>query len=139
AVIDPDTKKVETTFIIPLADCNAPQGMAVGPDHQILLGCNGANATASTAGFDERHGKTIKAFANESGSDEVWFNPGDNHYFLARSAGVGGQFLGVIDAESLTADASVPTNATGKGNAHSVAADPERNQVYVPIPSTATL
>lgn len=137
AVIDPKSGKVETTFIIPLADCNAPQGMAVGPDHQILLGCNGANATASTAIIDERNGKTIKAFPGESGSDEVWFNPGDNHYFLARSAAVGGQFLGVIDAESLTADTSVPTNATGKGNAHSVAADPERNQVYLPIPSTA--
>jgi hypothetical protein len=113
--------------------------MAVGPDHQILLGCNGANATASTAIIDERNGKTIKAFANESGSDEVWFNPGDNHYFLARSSAVGAnQLLGVIDAESLTADASAVTNATGKGNAHSVAADPERNQVYVPIPSTAT-
>ena len=139
AVIDPKTGKVETTFVIPLADCNAPQGMAVGPDHQILLGCNGANATASTAIIDERDGHTIKAFANESGSDEVWFNPGDNHYFLARSSAVGpNQLLGVIDAESLTADASAVTNAAGKGNVHSVAADPEHNQVFVPIPGTAT-
>jgi hypothetical protein len=139
AVIDPKTMKVETTFDIPVAQCSAPQGMTLGPDHQVLLGCNGAvNANASTVVIDDRNGKVIQAFNNESGSDEVWFNPGDNHYFLARSSGVGGQFLGVIDAESLTEDTSVATNATGKGNVHSVAADPERNQVYVPIPNTAT-
>ena len=42
AVIDPKTKKVVNTFIIPVDDCAAPQGMAVGPSSQILLGCNAA-------------------------------------------------------------------------------------------------
>ena len=42
AVIDPKTKKVVNTFLIPVDDCAAPQGMAVGPDSQILLGCNAA-------------------------------------------------------------------------------------------------
>ena len=32
AVIDPKTKKVVNTFIIPVDDCAAPQGMAVGPN-----------------------------------------------------------------------------------------------------------
>ena len=41
AVINPHTKKVETTFDIPLAKCDTPQGMAVGPDHDLLIGCNG--------------------------------------------------------------------------------------------------
>ena len=40
AVIDPKTKMVEKTFLIDGNDCIAPQGMAVGPDSQILLGCN---------------------------------------------------------------------------------------------------
>jgi len=49
AVID-HTGKVETTFVIPVAQCSSPQGMAIGPDHQILLGCNGVvNANASTS------------------------------------------------------------------------------------------
>src|SRR6266851_2360498 len=41
AVIDPVAMKVEKTFIVPFASCEAPQGMAIGPGHQILLGCNG--------------------------------------------------------------------------------------------------
>jgi len=136
------TGEVETTFVIPVAQCSGPQGMAIGPDHQILLGCNGAvNANASTVVIDDRDGHVIATLNNESGADEVWFNPGDGHYFLARSSAVGtSQFLGVVDAERLKEDASVVTTGkgTGIGNAHSVAADPVRNQIYFPIPSSAT-
>src|SRR5262245_9415115 len=142
AVIDPVSMKVETTFIIPLASCDSPQGMAIGPDHQILLGCNGAGgANHPTAIIDERDGRVIATLANESGSDEVWFNEGDGHYFLARSAAVGSnQLLGVIDAEApgkpqADADAFTATKAIAGRNAHSVAADPVMNQVYVPIPA----
>lgn len=141
AVID-HTGKVETTFVVPVAQCSGPQGLTIGPDHQILLGCNGAvNANASTVVIDDRNGHVLATLNNESGSDEVWYNPGDGHYFLARSSAVGtSQFLGVIDAERLKEDASVVTTGkgTGIGTAHSVAADPVRNQVYVPIPSSAT-
>jgi hypothetical protein len=144
AVIDPVSKSVETTFIVPLASCEAPQGMAIGPDHQILLGCNGpAGGNHPTAVIDDRNGAVIATLRNESGSDEVWYNEGDGHYFLARSAAVGAnQQLGVIDAATpstgeIRDDPSrVTANKTIAGrNAHSVAADPVSNQVYVPIPA----
>ena len=142
AVIDPVAMKVETTFIVPLASCEAPQGMALGPDHQMLLGCNGpAGANHPTAIIDERNGRVIATLANESGSDEVWFNEGDGHYFLARSAAVGtNQVLGVVDSEAPEkpkpdADVFTATKAIAGRNAHSVAADPVMNQVYVPIPA----
>lgn len=156
AVIDPVTKQVETTFVVPFASCQAPQGMTVGPDHQILLGCNGpAGANHPTAIIDDRNGHVIKTLANESGSDMVWYNDGDGHYFLARSAAVGtNQALGVVDAESpglghgdeqpggdIKADADIITaNKTIAGrSAHSVAADPNTNQVYVPIPAGVSM
>jgi len=152
AVIDPLTMSVEATFVVPLASCQAPQGMAIGPDHQILLGCNGdGGANHPTAIIDDRNGKVVKTLANESGSDEVWFNDGDGHYFLARSAAVGSnQLLGLIDSDlaglghddekpggNIKTDPDVITaNKTIAGrNAHSVAADPVTNQVYVPIPA----
>lgn len=151
AVIDPVTLAVETTFIVPFASCQAPQGMAIGPDHQILLGCNGpAGANNPTAIIDDRNGHVIKTLANESGSDEVWYNEGDGHYFLARSSAVGtNQLLGIVHSDTpglghddkpgseIKADADVITaNKTIAGrNAHSVAADPVTNQVYVPIPA----
>jgi hypothetical protein len=137
AVIDPKSKKVETTFDIPLANCDTPQGMAVGPDHDILVGCNGPNsATHSSVIIDERNGKIRATIANESGPDEVWFNPGNNHYFLARSAPASGeQALGIIDAETRVADTSIPVGPVGK-NAHSVAADSVTNKTFYPIPGS---
>jgi hypothetical protein len=137
-VIDPKLMQIVQTYTVPLASCAGPQGMALGPDHQILLGCNapGPTGTNPTAVIDERNGAVIATLPNESGSDEVWFNPGDDHYFLARSSAVAStQLLGVIDANKLTEDPSVFTALAGSPTAHSVAADPIFNQVYVPIPA----
>ncbi|MBV8837165.1 MAG: hypothetical protein JO000_11555 [Alphaproteobacteria bacterium] len=137
AVIDPKTKTVETTFVVPLTSCAAPAGMALGPDHQMLLGCGGAGGSNHpTAIIDERNGHVIRTLANQSGSDMVWFNPGDGHYFLARSSAVAlTQLLGVVDSDGIRQDQSIPTTTSaGAPNVHSVAADPIMNQVYVPIP-----
>jgi hypothetical protein len=137
--------KIEKTFTIDHNKCAGPQGMALGPDGQILLGCNArsGNGQNSTVVIDD-DGHIVTTLANESGSDEVWFNPGDGHYLLARStvnanasdAATGNSMLGVVDAESLHEDASVTTGTVGF-KAHSVAADPVLNQVYVPIPKNS--
>jgi hypothetical protein len=139
AVIDPKTKTVIKTFLINGNDCIAPQGMALGPSNQILLGCNGdsGNGKFSTVIINQNSGAITKVLDNESGADEVWFNPGDGHYFLARSsANVGGfQQLGIVDSNGGKEDQSLPTAVAGTRNAHSVAADSRTNQVYFPIPA----
>jgi hypothetical protein len=95
--------------------------------------------------------------------DEVWFNKGDNHYYAAASGSnlapnalfpprtvpttapaltaQGAATLDVIDALSETLDQRVPTlnvpadpaGSHPSGTAHSVAADPFTNRVFVPI------
>jgi hypothetical protein len=66
----------------------------------------------------------------------VWYNPGNNHYFLARSAPASGeQALGIIDAETMVADTSISVGTIGK-NAHSVAADSVTNKTFLPIPGS---
>jgi hypothetical protein len=137
AVIDPETMKVEKTFTISHDSCAGPQGMALGPDNQILLGCNGASGDGqhSTVIINEQSGAIIAVLHNESGADEVWFNEGDGQYFLARSSADGpNQLLGVVDAFGHREDQSVPIAKSATINAHSVAVEPDENQVYVPIP-----
>ena len=139
AVIDPVTLKVKTTWIIPGNVCAAPQGMAVGPNNQILLGCNGesGDGLGSTVIINGNSGAIIAVLHNESGSDEVWYNEGDGQYFLARSSAIGSnQQLGVVDAVGHREDQSRTTadKSIAGRNAHSVAADANKNQVYVPIP-----
>jgi hypothetical protein len=134
-VINPHNLKIEKTFSIPVTDCKNPQGMAIGPKPQILLGCNGDTSQHSTVVINELNGQIIQTFANESGADMVWFNPGNNHYFLARSSAFGDtQKLGIIDAVSLSPDADISVGPTGAPNAHSVAADPVTNRTFFPSP-----
>jgi hypothetical protein len=138
AVINPTTGEVVNTFLIPLKDCSTPQGMAVGPDKQIMIGCNGSSADGKFSGIImSETGSVSKVIPNESGPDEIWYNPGNSQYFLARSAAHGAnQLLGVVDASNGSADQSIVTaNKSIAGrNAHSVAADAGTNRVFVPIP-----
>jgi hypothetical protein len=103
--------------------CFGPQGVTIGPDHQIGLGCGGTNSLI----IDDRDGSTVAVVAGEGGTDEVWYNPGNNHYFFARSTAA---TLGVEDAGP---PPSADPNAATAAGSHSVAADSHRNQVYVPI------
>src|SRR6266446_4043088 len=72
-----DAKLIEKVFKFSNADCDTPQGMAVGPAFQLLVGCNGSTHSTNSIVIDQRHGAILAKVANESGPDEVWYNPGD--------------------------------------------------------------
>src|SRR5215467_3856844 len=133
--IDPVSEEIEQTFSLAGSDCGGNAGMALGPFPQALLGCS--NAGPNSVVINANTGAIIGNLAGEAGADEVWFNPGNNQYFLATGnhlTAVGGSaapILGVVDATGKRSDSS-PTTAVGS---HSVAADPVKNQVYVPINS----
>ena len=119
-----------------LGYCMGPQGLAIGPSREILLGCS--NAGAGSVVINELDGSLAVNLKNLNGNDEVWYNPGDDHYFLAGSnhnlsSPIAGPILGVADrkGDPDTEDAAPAT----KSGSHSVAADPVKNQVYVPVNS----
>jgi hypothetical protein len=115
---------VEADFTIAISTgCVGPQGLSVGPDHQLALGCGGANSLV----IDDQTGATVATVAGGGGTDEDWYNPGSNHYYFAQST------LGTLTVEDAGPPASKdPTVSTVVGS-HSVAADPIGNRVYVPI------
>jgi len=81
-VISPETMSITKTFSIPNPPCAGPQGMAIGPENQILLGCNDPNGTVpSTVIINEHSGAVMHVLAGEDGSDEVTYNH-EGHYFL---------------------------------------------------------
>ncbi|MDB5092844.1 MAG: hypothetical protein JWO85_945 [Candidatus Eremiobacteraeota bacterium] len=122
----------------PLTNC-APTGMAVGLNDQLLIGCDPPSGALTTIVLDAATGTVVKTFTQVGGSDEVWFNPGNNRFYTAsrtwtKTGIVGGPpapVLGVIDAATLTFIQNVPTET----NAHSVAADPVTNHIFVPLPT----
>jgi len=135
--INPASMKVQKVFPIEsgfvagppaTGDCLGPQGLAIGPRREILLGCS--NAGKGSVIINELDGSLVRNLPGLNGSDEVWYNPGDNHYFLAESNHTGGPILGVADQSA--DNGNEDTSATTAAGSHSVAADPVKNQVYVP-------
>ena len=120
AVIDPVGLNVVATY--GLKNCG-PNGLALGPGNQLLAGCGNPGRSVI---IDKTNGALLADFSDVGGSDEVWFNPGDNRYYLASSAT---QNLGVIDAMSLTKVANLQSGI----GAHSVAADMASNHIFVPV------
>jgi hypothetical protein len=162
AVIDPKSvlngsPKVEKVFNIPLEDCAGPQGMAIGPNDQILEGCNAKspNGHRNSVVVSAKNGKILTVLTDLGGADEVWFNPGDGHYIIpscntaCRTVPMGfvltgPEVLGIIDSKTLMLDQTVlvaeqnsDTNVTS-GNPrtiHSVAADAANKTIILPIPA----
>jgi hypothetical protein len=123
------------TGVLPLHQCG-PNGATVGVHTDIMLGCtpqnNPSNTTTQTISATT---KNYVSIANITGSDEVWFNAGDRRYYtgssracgLAAGCPTGGAVLGVIGADNILIE-KIPQST----NSHSVAADSERNTIFVP-------
>jgi hypothetical protein len=141
AVIDPSSSSVVKTY--PVQNCT-PAGLALGPKNEAVLGCSlsfgtSPNVLTQSLVIDLKSGNVIANIPQVGGSDEVWYDPASNHYYLgARSdqntLGVTTPVLGTIDAGTNQWDGNTPTSTS----AHSVAADRVSHHVFVPIGFPAT-
>lgn len=118
--------------MLALSQCG-PNGIVVGLNENLLLGCTPANMPNNIGTLViNALTKNSNVVLNITGSDEVTFNPGDNLYFTASSANRadinGPPALGVIDAQTNQLVGTIPE---GSGS-HSVAADSQRNFIFVP-------
>src|SRR2546427_4687156 len=130
------------TGVVPLNNCG-PNGSTVGPNSDLLLGCTPQNEPSNTTTLVINAKTKNTATVNGiTGSDEVWFNKGDNRYYLGASRACGkpggcpaptgtrdpgGAALGVVGADSVLIE-KIPQSQ----NSHSVAADSKRNLIFVP-------
>jgi hypothetical protein len=142
-VVDPVSLAI--TQVFPLTNCN-PNGAALGPSEQLLLGC-GHGATGSqinTQIINATNGSLIKLFPQTGAPDQVWYNSGDNRYYLANTGwtttglvgGTPSPVLGVIDASNNTFVQNTPIPTTRSG---SVAVNPANNWVFLPINQPANI
>jgi len=105
-----------------------------GPKNPFLVGCADHDGESFPPNEIVINGMTGAILANipyVGGADEVWYNPGDNRYYVAARDMPNGPVLGIIDAGSNLWLANIATNA----NSHSVAVDPTNNHVFVPSQS----
>jgi hypothetical protein len=128
------------TGVVLLNACN-PNGATVGPEDNLLLACTPQNSPSNTISLviDARTKKQTPV-VHITGADEVWFNKGDNRYYLGsnRDCTIPGTpcpaasqqtpALGVVDADTNLLIEKVPQSS----NSHSVAADSQHNRIFVP-------
>jgi hypothetical protein len=122
--------------IFPLGNC-APAGIALGPNNDVLIGCDPPAGDPLITLILDRTSGAVLAKVPFGGVDQVAYDPVSNRYFLpARhyvTSGVAASsgytpVMGVIDGASRQLLFKIPV---GTG-AHSVAIDSARQEVYVP-------
>jgi len=121
AVVDPLTQQLVREYPLPACD---PSGIALDAATQdLLLGCSGHPVIVSALS-----GQVVATILQTSGCDEVWYNRGDQRFYLAAFNNPSGPVLSVVDAETGAWVENVPTVK----KAHSVAVDPITNHIFVP-------
>jgi hypothetical protein len=127
--------------VVPSINC-MPAGIVQGPGHDFLIGCGGHDGTQFPPLliiFDGTCTTSAACFASEvqitqsGGTDEVWYNPGDNRYYTAGRDMPNGPVMGVVDAGTRTWLVNVPTGS----NSHSITVDAVNNHAIVPLQAGA--
>ncbi len=117
-------------------DC-MPGSEVQGPGNQVLIGCithDGMAFPPVEFVYDFTNPTNpvlVASFDQVGGVDEVWFNPGDQNYYLAARDMPNGPVMGVINATQNVWLMNARTNS----NSHSISADSSNNHVFVPMQS----
>jgi hypothetical protein len=130
---NPNGPVVINSFLTP--NC-MPTSIVQGPGNNFLVGCADHDGEAFPPNefvIDGTSGAILATITQVGGVDEIWYNPGDNRYYLAARDMPTGPVMGVIDAGSNLWLQNVVTNS----NSHSVAVDPTNNHAFVPLQAGA--
>jgi hypothetical protein len=128
-----DGPVVINSFLMP--NC-MPTSITQGPGNNFLVGCGDHDGEAFPPNeyvIDGTSGKILATITEVGGVDEIWYNSGDNRYYLAARDMPTGPVMGVIDAKTNRWLQSVATNS----NSHSISVDPSNNHAFVPLQAGA--
>lgn len=126
---NPNGPFIENSF--PMPNC-MPTSVVQGPGNNFLVGCGDHDGEAFPPNeyvIDGTTGTILATITQVGGVDEIWYNPGDNRYYLAARDMPTGPVMGVIDAKTNQWLQSVTTNS----NSHSISVDSGNNHVFVPL------
>ena len=137
AIINPAKRKIVGHLPV---SCE-PAGLAIGPNLNAIVGCS--DGPVQVINLAQPPGsKPLATFPTLAVADEVWFNKGSQQYFVAANGNtvkkgkktLPAPVLGIIDAEKNTLVQLIPTTV----GAHSVAADPQLNHIFLPNGATTS-
>ena len=115
----------------------SPTGLAVGGSGNLMVGCGNVGTQAillNPAGT----GSIVRTFAGLSGTDEIWYDPSTNAFYVTGNNGSNNtRFFDVVTdagaASTITQNVPLPTTTS----AHSITVDPFNGDVFVALAGTA--
>ena len=120
-----------------IASC-APTGLALGASGDLLVGCG--DKTSQTVLLDPAanagKGAVAKTFTGIAGSDEIWYDPTSNDYFVTGNNTSGARIFGVIDDATQSLVQTVALPVANASNPHSITVG--NGYVFVPLAGNTT-
>lgn len=127
------------TYALTAGTCpGGPAGAALGPNHELLLGCGGASDAGGQVVINDIRSLTTTPIpaANETvipdgsqGCDEVWYDAGSGHFGGACMTTSSAFNLVVDDAHTKAFDVVLP----GANGAHSITGDSVNANFWMPM------
>jgi hypothetical protein len=117
----------------------SPTGLAVGASGNLMVGCGNVGAAAillNPAGS----GSIVKTFAGLGGTDEIWYDPMTNSYYITGNNGTNAtRFFDVVNDGGLAAMITQTINLPVTTSAHSITVDPFNGDVFVALAGTTAV
>jgi hypothetical protein len=116
-----------------IASC-APTGLAVSASGNMLVGCGNVGTQAVLL---NKNGQLIKTVAGLGGTDELWYDPTTNEFYVTGNGGTNTTRFFDIVTDNGTVIQTVDLPATT--SAHSIAVDPFNGDVFVALAGTTSV
>jgi hypothetical protein len=121
-----------------ISSCS-PAGLAVGGSGNLMVGCGNVGAAAivlNPAGS----GSIVKTFAGLGGTDELWYDPATNKFYVTGNNGTNStRFFDVVTDSALGGVIADIVNLPTTTSAHSITVDPLNGDVFVPLAGTGAV
>lgn len=115
-----------------------PAGLALGSNGNLVVGC--ASAQTQTVVLNPAgSGSIVATIGAVSGSDELWYDPTSNDYFVTGVNSASQRVIDVINGSTYALLQEINLAALGVANGlnvHSVAVDPFNGEIFVPLEGT---
>jgi hypothetical protein len=115
----------------------SPAGLAVGASGNLMVGCGNVGAAAILLN-PTGAGSIVKTFAGLGGTDELWYDPATNAFYVTGNNGSNTtRFFDIVTDNGAASSISQMVDLPDTTSAHSITVDPFNGDVFVALAGTA--
>jgi hypothetical protein len=115
----------------------SPAGLAVGASGNLMVGC-GNVGTAAILLNPAGAGSIVKTFAGLAGTDELWYDPTTDAFYVTGNNGTNTtRFFDIVTDNGAASAISQIVDLPATTSAHSITVDPLDGDVFVALAGTA--